>query len=224
MRLGIFGGTFDPVHYGHLLLAECCREQLRLDAVWFLPASVPPHKQQRQLAAAEARVDMLNLAIGGHEAFSVCRYEIDRGGVNFTADTLKVLAAQDPSRELFFLLGGDSLRDLPTWRDLARICRLAKLAVVGRAPADESSGLSPKWPELEALGSLLSADQVESIRRHRVEMPRVDLSSSDIRTRIAKGQSIRYRTPSAVEKYLETHQLYRDTTGAESPSRCPSGD
>src|SRR5258705_13340871 len=105
MRVGVFGGTFDPVHYGHLLLADCCREQLRLDQVWFLPAAVPPHKQERTLAPAVARAEMLELAIGGHEAFAVCRLEIERGGINYTADTLARIQAEDPTRELFFLMG-----------------------------------------------------------------------------------------------------------------------
>src|SRR6185295_4732710 len=90
-RLGIFGGSFDPVHYGHLLLAECCREQCRLDEVWFVPAAVPPHKQGRELTPAEQRIEMLQLAIGGHTAFKVSRLEIDRGGVSFTVDTLAEL-------------------------------------------------------------------------------------------------------------------------------------
>ncbi|HEY2894632.1 MAG TPA: adenylyltransferase/cytidyltransferase family protein, partial [Pirellulales bacterium] len=88
MRLGIFGGSFDPVHYGHLLLAESCREQLSLEQVWFLPAAIPPHKEESELAPAAARLDMLELAIGGHTAFTISRYEIDRGGVNYTAETL----------------------------------------------------------------------------------------------------------------------------------------
>ena len=98
MRLGIFGGTFDPVHYGHLLLAEQCREQAQLDEVWFLPAHVSPHKQNARPASAEARIEMLQLAIGGHAAFHVCRLEVDRGGVSYTAATLEQLAGEDPSR------------------------------------------------------------------------------------------------------------------------------
>ena len=96
MRLGLFGGSFDPVHYGHLLLAECCREQCRLDRVWFLPAAVPPHKQGRQLTPAAARIEMLQLAIAGHEAFGVDRYEVDRGGVSYTVDTLRHFRGGDP--------------------------------------------------------------------------------------------------------------------------------
>src|SRR6185436_16144022 len=98
MRLGIFGGTFDPVHYGHLLLAESCREQLKLDQVWFLPAAVPPHKQANEITPGTQRVEMLELAIGGQESFDICRYEIERGGVNYTVDTLAHLQAEDAGR------------------------------------------------------------------------------------------------------------------------------
>ena len=106
MRIGIFGGTFDPVHLGHLLLAECCREQVPLDAVWFLPAAVPPHKQQRELTPAKERIEMLELAVGGYPAFSICRYETDRGGVNYTADTLAQFRDQEPAGELFLFARG----------------------------------------------------------------------------------------------------------------------
>lgn len=132
MRLGIYGGTFDPIHYGHLLLAECCREQCQLDQVWFMPAEVPPHKQAQPLTAGRQRVEMLQLAIGGHEAFAVSRLELERGGVSFTVDTLAQLHQEDPTRELFLLLGADSLLDLPNWREPERICSLATLVVVGR--------------------------------------------------------------------------------------------
>ena len=115
MRLGILGGTFDPVHYGHLLLAEFCREQCRLDQLWFLPAAVPPHKQQRQFAPAIQRVEMLRLALAGHEAMDVCTWEIDRGGVNYTALTLEAVQEQCLGSELFFLMGADTLNELPRW-------------------------------------------------------------------------------------------------------------
>ena len=117
MRLALLGGSFDPVHYGHLLLAECGREQLRLERVDFLPAAVPPHKLDRELSPAEARVEMLQLAIAGHEHFAVSRYEVDRGGVNYTVDTLRHYRAEDPDAEIFFLAGTDMLHDLPDWRE-----------------------------------------------------------------------------------------------------------
>jgi len=201
MRLGILGGTFDPVHYGHLLLAECCREQCQLDQVWFLPAAIPPHKQGWQLSPAEQRIEMLELAIAGHASFSVCRYEADRGGVNYTADTLAHLRAEDASRELFFLMGADSLADLPHWKDPGRICELATPVTAGRGDPGEL--------QLGVLAELLDEERVAAIRQHRVEMPLVGYSSSDIRARVATGLSIRYRTPRAVEKYIESHGIYR---------------
>ena len=206
MRLGILGGTFDPVHYGHLLLAESCREQLTLDEVWFLPAAVPPHKQQVALTPGSNRIEMLNLAIGGHEAFRVCPYEVDRGGVNYTVDTVAHLAAEDSTRELFFLMGADSLRDLPGWREPERICDLAMPAVVTRSlpgVADLADDL-----DLAPLSGLVSPQRLKAIRQHWVRMPRIDLSSSDIRSRIAAGRSIRYQTPRAVEEYIESQRLY----------------
>ncbi len=157
MRLGIFGGTFDPVHYGHLLLAESCREQLGLDQVWFLPAAVPPHKQERTLAPASARAEMLELAIGGHPAFAVCRHEIDRGGVNYTADTLSLIKAEDPTRELFFLMGADSLRDLPGWKNPARICELALPVMVCRGDLGHAEARDDSF-DWSRLGTIVSAD------------------------------------------------------------------
>ena len=203
MRLGIFGGTFDPVHFAHLLLAECCREQCRLDRVWFMPTAVPPHKQSDEISAAQHRGEMLALAIAGNAAFEVCRYEIERGGLNYTVETLAHFRQEDPSRELYFLMGGDSLSDLPTWREPARICELATVVVVRR----------PGMAELnfDALSSVLTPRQIDTIRGHVVEMPRVDLSASEMRSRVAAGKSIRYRAPRAVEKYIETHGLYGAT-------------
>lgn len=209
MRLGILGGTFDPVHYGHLLLAECAREQCQLDRVWFMPAATPPHKQSRRLSPPEHRLNMLDLAITGNEAFEVSRYEIDRGGISYTADTLETLRAQDPQRELFFLLGSDSLDDLTTWHEPQRICRAATLAVVHRAGTAE--------PDLERLRTIATPAQIERFRQCLVTMPLIELSSTDIRQRVASGKSIRYRTPRAVEKYIETHRLYGPPAQATSP-------
>src|SRR4029078_9114612 len=151
MRLGIFGGTFDPVPYGHLLLAESCREQLQLDQVWFLPAAVPPHKQERTLAPAVARAEMLELAIGAHSAFVVCRHEIERGGVNFTAETLSHIHAEDPTRKLFFLMGADSLRNLPNWKNPEQICELATPVMVCRGELGQTGGAGESfdWSRLE---------------------------------------------------------------------------
>lgn len=200
MRLGIFGGTFDPVHYGHLLLAECCREGCALDRMWFVPAAVAPHKQGKEHSPAEHRVAMLKLAIGGHEAFEVCTREVDRGGVNFTFETLDAIHAERPSDELFLLLGGDSLADLPTWREPARILELATPIVVGRP------GAPP--PDFSSLGNFVSADRVAEISEHFVTMPQIGISGTDLRRRVGNGRSIRYQTPRAVEMYICEQGLY----------------
>ena len=133
MRLGILGGTFDPVHYAHLLVAESCREQLALDEVWLLPAAVPPHKRERALTEGIRRAEMLELAIAGNERFRVCHAELDRGGVSYTVDTLEQLKAEYPARQIFLLMGADSLADLPNWKLPAHICELATPVVVERA-------------------------------------------------------------------------------------------
>jgi nicotinate-nucleotide adenylyltransferase len=200
MRLGLFGGTFDPIHLGHLLLAEYCRESCRLDAVWFVPAAQPPHKLRADLTPAERRVEMLQLALGGHEAFSVCTREIERGGLSYTIDTLSELADEDPARSLFFLLGGDSLADLPQWREPARICQLAMPVVVARPGSPE--------PDYDSLAGLVSPDRLAAIRTHQVDMPQIGISSRELRRRVAAGLSIRYQAPRAVEKYIETARLY----------------
>ena len=201
MRVGLFGGSFDPVHYGHLLLAECCREQRGLEEVWFLPAAVPPHQLQRELTPAAARIEMLELAIAGQDSFVVNRYEVERGGVNYTVDTLRHFRNEDASLELFFLLGADMLADLPNWREADQICELATPVVVARPGTAEV--------DFDALSELATAEKIDRIRKCRVEMPQIDVSSTEIRRRVSQGQSIRYQTPRAVEKYIETQRLYR---------------
>lgn len=202
MRLGIFGGSFDPVHFGHLLLAEYCREQAQLDEVWFVPAAVPPHKQGREMTADKHRVEMLRLAIGGHEQFILRTDEIDRGGVNYTYETLERIHEEHPDDELFFLMGGDSLQDLPRWRKPERICQLAIPVVVAR------HGSPPV--NFDALRELVSPERLHQIRGHLVDMPLIELSSTDIRARVQRGHSIRFQTPAAVLKYIETQRLYVD--------------
>jgi len=210
MRVGVLGGTFDPVHYGHLLLAETCREQCRLDLVLFLPAAIPPHKQTRDLTPADKRLEMLRLATAGHEAFAVSELEIQRGGVTYTVDTLTALREQRPHDEFFFLMGADSLCDLPAWRQAAKVCELSVPVVVRRRDTPE--------PDFETLEGLVSAARLQEIRRHQVQMPLVEFSSTAIRQAVAEGRTIRYQTPRAVEKYLQTQGLYR--AAASRPMGC----
>ncbi|MBN1909424.1 MAG: nicotinate-nucleotide adenylyltransferase [Pirellulales bacterium] len=200
MRLGLFGGSFDPVHYGHLLLAESAREQLELEQVLFLPAAVPPHKLDRTLSPVEQRIEMLELATAGHEAFAVSDFEARQEGVCYTVDTLRHFREADPEGDLFFLLGADMLHDLPNWRNPTDVCELA-IPVGVRRPG------SPE-PDLTVLAGVVSPARLEEIQRQHVEMPAVDLSSTVLRQRAARGQSIRYQTPRAVERYIQVQGLY----------------
>jgi nicotinate-nucleotide adenylyltransferase len=204
MRLGLFGGSFDPVHYGHLLLAECCREQCGLDQVWFLPVAVPPHRKDHILAPAINRLEMLELAVAGRPDFSVCTYETDRGGVNYTSDTLAHFQEEDPQRELFLLMGADMLHDLVNWHEPARVCQLATLVVAGRP------GTGPL--DFKCTDDIVVPDFVVSIRKNQVQMPEIGISSTEIRRRVSAGQSIRYQIPRAVEEYIKSHGLYRQQT------------
>ena len=205
MRIGVFGGSFDPVHVGHLLLAECCREQAGLDRVLFVPAATQPHKQDRRLAAPEHRVEMLRLATGGHPAFAVATLEIDRGGVSYTVDTLAALAAAHPGAELCLLLGPDALAGLPSWREPARIAAWATLVAVERERLDDL----PAAAAAAGLRDLLGPERLAEILDRRVRMPAIGIRASDLRAAVAAGRSIRYRTPRAVEAFIETHGLYR---------------
>ena len=135
MRIGVFGGTFDPVHLAHLILAEQCREQGRLDQVWFVPAARPPHKHEGELTPFAQRVEMLRLALAGQPAFRVEELEKDRLGPSYTADTLDELDRRHPGNEWLLLVGTDTLRDLPTWHEPRRVVERAALLVMARPGA-----------------------------------------------------------------------------------------
>ncbi|UUO08563.1 nicotinate-nucleotide adenylyltransferase [Blastopirellula sp. J2-11] len=200
MRLGIFGGSFSPVHFGHLLLAEYAREQLSLDEVWFVPAAIPPHKLDQQLAADADRVAMLQLAIAGNEAFSVCPLELERGGVSFTVDTLAEICKQTPHAELFLLIGGDTLAEFSTWRSPEKVCQLAAPAVMRRPGSPE-----PDW---SVLAPYCSTERLAAFAGNLVDVPGVGLSSTEIRRRCAAGETIRYQLPRSVEMYIQTKRLF----------------
>jgi len=201
MRLGVFGGTFDPIHLGHLILAEHCREACRLDRVLFIPAGQPPHKSDRQITPGKQRLDMVELAIAGHPAFAASSIELDREGPSYSAETLGSLARENPSDDLFFLIGSDSLADLPLWYQPARIAELATIVVTARPGVEQ--------PDVASLRGILGRDAIAQIEQHIVQIPLIQISSSIIRSRVAAGQSIRFLVPRAVECYIETHRLYR---------------
>ncbi len=205
MRIGVFGGSFDPVHIGHLVAAECCREQAGLDRVLFVPAAIQPHKQDRQLASGQHRMEMLALATGGNDAFAVLGDELERGGVSYTVDTLQRLKARHPDDDLLLILGPDAFLGLPTWREPHRIIDLAEVLAVERESLDDLSDAATREP----LETLLGRERLDRVISKRVLLPAIGIRASDLRAAVAAGQSIRYRTPRAVECYIATHGLYR---------------
>ena len=201
MRIGLFGGSFDPVHRGHLLLAECCWRQARLDRVEFLPTAQQPLKPRGPVASEADRAAMLGLAIADRPEFALSLIEIERGGVSYTVDTLRQLRDERPDAELFFLMGADSLADFPTWREPAAICELATPLVVRRA------GTPP--PDFDALAAFVSTERLAAIRAHEVEMPATPISSSNIRRLIAERGAWQSLVPENVAAYIEERGLYR---------------
>lgn len=201
MRIGIYGGSFDPVHLGHMLFAESAREQCRLDRVVFVPTAVSPHKAGQEPTPAADRVDMLKLAIGGYEPFEISFCEAERGGLSYTVDTLKLFSDENPTADLFLLMGADTLEMLPQWKAPEVICRLATLVVAGRPGSTV--------PDFGCLSELASAKRIARFEANQVHMPLIGLSSSILRQRLADGESIRYQTSRPVEKYIETNRLYK---------------
>lgn len=201
MRVGIFGGTFDPVHLGHLILAEQARDQGRLDQVWFVPAPRPPQKGETGITRFEQRVEMLQLAIAGQPAFVVNELEKERTGPSYTVDTLAELRRRHPDHRFVLLIGGDSLADLPTWRDPVGIVAHAGLMVMAR----------PGTPLLDAaeLSRRLRLPADSPLEVHVLQTPQIDIASRDLRQRVAAGRSIRYLVPRAVEVYVGDRKLYR---------------
>ena len=193
MRLGVFGGTFDPPHIGHLVLAEWAWESLGLDRLWFVPTGRPPHKPRRRITPARHRLAMIRLAVRGRAGFAVSTLELERRTPSYTVETLRAIAGRHVG-ERFLLIGGDSLDDFRRWREPERILQLATLAVVGRPGA--GSARTRAWAR----------------RTGRVKWigdPALDVSSSALRARIRRGGSVRYLVPDAVRRYIQRHRLYR---------------
>ncbi|MFM8635180.1 MAG: nicotinate (nicotinamide) nucleotide adenylyltransferase, partial [Planctomycetia bacterium] len=200
-------GSFDPVHTGHLIAAECCREQAGLDRVIFMPAAVPPHKQNHHLSAAEHGVTMLRLAIGGNDAFSVSTDELDRGGISYTVETLDRLRSAHHGDEILLILGPDAIREFPTWREPERILGMADVLIMERATLDDAEALLKD----QAVVAVFGSERLGRVVATRVRLPAIGIRACDLRAAIAAGRSVRYRTPRAVEQYILTNGLYRPT-------------
>ena len=192
MNIGIFGGTFNPPHLGHLIIAEHVRERLGLAKVVFVPSAIPPHKQELEILDAHHRMEMLQFAVEGNSSFEISDVEVRRGGISFTVDTLEEFKKRFPGEELYLLIGMDNFAEFQEWRSPERILSLAALVVMTRPNTDLTH---------------VEANDREQIRMCVV--PEIAISSSDIRRRVKEGKSIRYLVPAPVEAYIIRHHLYR---------------
>jgi len=196
-RIGIFGGTFNPIHLGHLLLAETAREVLTLDRVVFIPVRQPPHKRAADLLPGLVRCELVTLAIRDHPAFVASDVELQRDGPSYSIETVRTLHAQLPAAKLFLIIGEDMLAvRWVAWEQLKRLCTV----VVARRPAPAVTRRRPG-------PGVAGARRQQGIRW--LEMPQLDISASAIRARLKAGRSIRYLVPPAVERYIRQHQLYQ---------------
>lgn len=198
----LFGGTFDPVHHGHLITAQAALEALRAERLVFIPANVSPHKSAMALGASgEDRVAMLRLAIEGVEAFSVDDLEVRRAGPSYTIDTVRALRAGRPGERLILLLGADQLKQFHHWHEVRELLGLVEIAVLGR-PGSEVEG------PLVRIGEVLGSEVEGRCRAGMLATPLIDLSATEIRNRVSGGLAIRYRVPRGVEEYIRGHGLY----------------
>ena len=200
MKIGIFGGTFDPIHYAHLLLAETARETLGLDRVVFVPAGIPPHKQKRPITPGPLRAAMIRAAIAGCPEFELSTFEIDSDEVSYTVNTLRHFHQTRPGSGLTLIVGTDTLNDIPKWYRPAEVCGMAEIAAALR-PGDHE-------PDYSGFGRLVSPDRLARMRKLLVSMPLLDISSTEIRRRAAAGRSLRFLTPDGVIRLIGEHRLY----------------
>jgi len=192
MNIGVFGGTFNPPHVGHLIVAERVREELGLGKVLFIPSTISPHKQHLDLVDPAFRMEMVQLALLGHQFFEPSPIELGRGGVSYTIDTLEQLKRIYPGDALHLLMGMDNLAELSTWKSPEKIVDISKVVVMTR-PGFQPNGV------------------LDGVRKNFIlcQVPEIGISSSEIRERVKQGKSIRYLVPKPVESYIIYRKLYR---------------
>ncbi|UZQ86738.1 nicotinate-nucleotide adenylyltransferase [Thermoclostridium stercorarium] len=197
--LGIFGGSFNPIHSGHLILAEFIREEFKLDRIIFIPTGNPPHKKVGDLERAQYRYDMVKLAIEDNPFFDISDIELKREGFSYTSDTLKKMKEIYPDEELFFICGGDSIIQFPTWHEIGTIFELASIIVAERPNVlkEKLENMINEFREKYGARILCSS------------APHIGISASEIRKRLKQGLSVRYMVPRAVYEYIEKNNLYR---------------
>ncbi len=215
-KLGILGGTFNPIHYGHLAAAEEVRERLRLDRVLFVPSFLPPHKQEADIPTAEQRMEMVRLATRGNTSFEPSEVELRRGGRSYSIDTIEALRRDRPGAELYFITGIDSFLDIQTWHEWERLLTFCKFVVLSR-PGYHFSDLlkigfmreaSQQVKELDLGERTHAVVQSGPFEIHLELIPLYDISSTDIRRRVKEGARLKYLLPEAVETYIIKNKLY----------------
>lgn len=196
--LGIMGGTFDPIHYGHLIAAECARVKYKLEKVIFVPARIPPHKNAGKILNENIRCLMVQIATQGNPAFEVSELELRRDGTSYTVDTIEYFQGRYPGTDIYFIMGLDSLLMIDTWKDVERILSICRFIIVTRPgyDIDNDEELKKKLP-LNLWGRVCF-----------MQIPGLDISSSDIRGRISAGKPVKYMLPPEIEDYIRTNRIY----------------
>jgi nicotinate-nucleotide adenylyltransferase len=203
-RIGVIGGTFDPLHYGHLAAAEEVRVRMNLSKVLFVVAGIPPHKLNEEVTAVDHRVAMVELGIASNPHFQISRVDVDRPGPSYSVDTISILLGQyGRSTEIFFIMGLDSLVEVPTWHEPQRLIQSCHLVAVTRPGFDvDMRRLENSLPGI-------------SSRVEIIDMPALDISSSDLQRRVSEGLPIKYQVPEEVERYINEQHLYNPSAGTE---------
>jgi len=222
MRIGLFGGTFDPIHWGHLRSAEEVGETFGLDRIFFIPAAIPPHKRGQTATPARDRLQMVRLAVAGNPRFSVSTVEIARTGVSYSIDTIREFAAQKRRGDaLFFIIGLDAFREIGSWKNFAELFPLCNFIVTSRPGSKERDPLRGTGV---AVKRLFCYDFKQKNYRHRsgtriffIELTDIAISASEVRALVSRGKSIRYLVPPTVEKYIKKRGLYRGLRGSGNP-------
>jgi len=200
MRVGIFGGSFDPIHLGHLWIAELSREALSLDEVLFIPTATSPLKPHGPVASSDQRVAMLRLALSGHPSMRIDTREIQRGGASYTIQTIKELRNERPDDQWFLLLGADSINSIDRWKDPSELLSLVLPIVLRRGGDDE-----PNWTHV---ANVAGQKRAEEIRAAALDIPMIEISSEELRHRVQSRKSIRYRVPAPVEAFIDAEKIY----------------
>ncbi|MGD2108642.1 MAG: nicotinate-nucleotide adenylyltransferase [Phycisphaerae bacterium] len=201
-RIGLYGGTFDPIHHGHLIVARAIAERLGLDRIIFLPSATPPHKSTDALTDAPHRAEMVRLAIRNEPLFSYSDYDLTRSGPSYTIDTVNHFLQQlGQNAVVHWIIGADSLMELATWRDVATLVDTCRIVTAARPGSDDLD-----W---QRLAPVLTEAQTRGLQSGVLDTPRIDISATGIRERVAEGRSIRFLVPDTVRAYIEKHRLYR---------------